>query len=259
MTSTSSQRVWLIGGALAGLLMVVVGYFFVIAPKRSETSSVNGQLASVRMSNTTLESKIALLAAQNKNLAKYEAALATEQKALPATPDLSSLLKSIQDLGAQTLVDVSEAGTFGGPAAVQTVNVNGTSSVTGTTDGTTNGTTTNGTTGTSTTDIAAENNAAISGTTDPAATTTTPSAAGGVLALPITLQVTGSVPQLEQFLTALQNAQPRAVLITSISETSAPSSGKSGSDLTSLQLNMQAFVDPSTAVTSTTDPTSTGG
>lgn len=238
MTS-SSQRLWLIGGALAGLLMVVVGYFFVIAPKRSETADVNSQLASVRMSNTTLESHIALLAAQNKNLAKYEAALATEQKALPATPSLSSLVDSLQQLGAQSLVDVSSSATFGNITDAQTVNVTGTSVSTDTTS--------TDTTGTSSTDTTAANNAALDTTTTTTPTTSTATTTGGVLAIPITLQVTGAVSQLDQFLTSLQNAQPRAVLITQIAEVTSPSSsGKSGSAMTSLQLTMQAFVDPST-------------
>ncbi|MEO6886204.1 MAG: hypothetical protein ABI232_07965, partial [Jatrophihabitantaceae bacterium] len=59
----------------------------------------------------------------------------------------------------------------------------------------------------------------VSGAAAPAAA---PASAGGlhVYALPISIQVSGSVQSLNQFLTQLQAVQPRAVLISQISQTS---------------------------------------
>jgi hypothetical protein len=58
--------------------------------------------------------------------------------------------------------------------------------------------------------------------------------------------LTGTASQLDQFLTQLQSMQPRAVLISQLTETSRSATGKSGAT-TSLQLTMQAFVAPSSA------------
>jgi Tfp pilus assembly protein PilO len=62
-----------------------------------------------------------------------------------------------------------------------------------------------------------------------------------VYALPITAQVSGSRGHLSQFLTQLQSVQPRAVLISQITE--GPT-GANGKGELNLQLTMQAFVAP---------------
>lgn len=76
-------------------------------------------------------------------------------------------------------------------------------------------------------------------------------ATGGlrVYALPISIQVSGSVEALNQFLTQLQSVQPRAVLISQISQTSG-AAGASSTGSTALTLTMQAFVAPTGAVES---------
>jgi hypothetical protein len=66
-----------------------------------------------------------------------------------------------------------------------------------------------------------------------------------VYALSIAATVSGSPAQLDQFLTQLQTVQPRAVLISQLTEGSGTATGKPGT--TSLQLTMQAFVAPVTA------------
>jgi Tfp pilus assembly protein PilO len=75
--------------------------------------------------------------------------------------------------------------------------------------------------------------------------------AGGnrLYALPLTLTVTGSVPQLRAFLDQLQQVQPRAVLVTSASLSSADTGGasaapKASTAPASISLGMKAFVAP---------------
>jgi hypothetical protein len=84
--------------------------------------------------------------------------------------------------------------------------------------------------------------------------TTATVAPGGlhVYALPISAQVSGSVSALDQFLTQLQTVQPRAVLISQLTEatggsTAAAGTRTSGGAEPALQLTMQAFVAPSSA------------
>ena len=69
-----------------------------------------------------------------------------------------------------------------------------------------------------------------------------------IYALPITAQVTGAVANLDAFLTQLQSVQPRAVLISQITETTGTSANAgtgSGSGQPGLSITMQAFVAPS--------------
>jgi hypothetical protein len=103
---------------------------------------------------------------------------------------------------------------------------------------------------------------ASSGSATPAATPSATAATGatsggtGLYSLPITAQVSGTTTQLAAFLTQLQTVQPRAVLITQITQTATVANGSgsssgaspgSGSATTTLQLTMSAFVAPSSA------------
>lgn len=65
-----------------------------------------------------------------------------------------------------------------------------------------------------------------------------------VYALPITTEVSGTAEQLDAFLTQLQSVQPRAVLISSITQTSDKGAHSTAAGTITLDLTMQAFVAP---------------
>jgi hypothetical protein len=70
-----------------------------------------------------------------------------------------------------------------------------------------------------------------------------------VYSLPINATVNGSTSALEAFLTQLQTVQPRAVLISSLTESASSTTATSGvktanPNQSSLTLTMQAFVAP---------------
>jgi Tfp pilus assembly protein PilO len=71
-----------------------------------------------------------------------------------------------------------------------------------------------------------------------------------VYALPITIAISGSFTQLDGFLSQLQSVQPRAVLITQLTQGSATSGTGGKAAATTLSLTMQAFVAPSSAAES---------
>jgi hypothetical protein len=76
-----------------------------------------------------------------------------------------------------------------------------------------------------------------------------PAAGPQIYSLAITANVTGSPAALNKFLQQLQAVQPRAVLITQITEGSGvPVTGAKASATTTLQLTMQAFVAPPAVV-----------
>ncbi|MBN9620714.1 MAG: hypothetical protein J0H43_13450 [Actinobacteria bacterium] len=225
-----AERLWLIGGGVAAGLIVLVGYFFFIGPQRSDTADVNAQADSARTQNALLSMRITQLQQQNKNLPKYEAELAQARLALPTTSGISDFLRSLQSLGSSTFTEVT-ALTVGQPTDVTTIAGASTPS-----SGSTAGSTPS----------------ATAGSTPSAAPTTssgsTPSGPA-IYELPITATVAGTVSNLDRFLEQLQSVQPRAVLITQLTQSDATAVGgtapHAGPTSTSLQLTMQAFVAPS--------------
>ena len=234
MTRSPQERLWLIGGAVGAFLMLVIGYFMLISPQRSNTQTVRDQITTAQEQAMSLQQRINSLTAQSKDLPKYESQLASLQQALPSESGLPDFLRTLQSLGNETLAQVTSL-TVGPPSVVAAGA--GAPLVSPTTPGTTP-------------TEAAPTEAAPTEATVPTTTTTTPtSSTAGVYALSITAQVTGSTKQLGDFLEQLQTVQPRAVLITSVAVGGGSSSPASPAGQTSMSLTMQAFVAPSLAAT----------
>lgn len=228
MPRSALEKLWLTVGGIAALLLLLVGWFFFIGPQRSKTSDVRSQISSAQLEYTTLQSKLAALRAQSANIGKYKAELAAARQALPSSDGIPAFLRTLQALGNATMTQVSTV-TVGAPAAVVPP-----------------APTTEAPTDTS-------SSAAPSPTDSATTSTTTPSS--GIYSMPITAQVTGATSALAKFLEQLQSVQPRAILITQITESAGSASGGKG---TSLQLSMQAFVDPTTATVPTAAPVPSG-
>jgi len=200
---TKDRERLLVGGAvMAALLMLLVGYFALVGPQRGKTRNIEAQVADATTQNSVLSNKISTLSQQNRDLKKYEQDLATQEKALPSENDLNTFLRTLEGLGTATGSDASF--TAGSPVDV-----------------------TAGGTATSAADTATASGLTVNGK--------------HIYALPITAQVTGTVASLSQFLDELQAQQPRALLITQVTETKS-SSAKAAN--TGLSLTMQAFVAP---------------
>jgi hypothetical protein len=227
MTGRSQkERLWLVGGALAAFVLILIGYFFFIGPQRSTTSDVNGQAASARTQNATLQAHISTLQTESRNMPRYKSQLAAAQQALPATSGLPDFIRTLQSLGTATHTDAVNL-TVGAPTDVSLVAAP---------------------VATTTTPTASATPSATPSATAGSTTATPPTAS--VYGLTITAQVNGSANALDGFLQKLQDVQPRAVLITQITEgsgaTGAATAG-STSGASSLQLTMQAFVAPSSS------------
>jgi Tfp pilus assembly protein PilO len=230
MPRTHIERMWIIGVGLLGLALTVVSYFFFIGPQRSQTSTVDTQVSSARASNNVLEARIAHLALEYKDLTSYQTILAHARLALPATSGIPDFLRTLQSIGNATGSDVSSL-TVGNPVGITSPAAAATP------------------TAAPSSNSAAAALAAPSAAAGAVSTLTTP--AGSVYALPITAQVTGSTKALDAFLTQLQKVQPRAVLISQITETKGSLPGAAGAasstGSTSMQLTMEAFVAPTDA------------
>jgi type IV pilus assembly protein PilO len=207
MPKTHIERVWLAAGGVVAALLLLIGYMMFISPQNAKTSSEQSAVSTANSTNQRLESRIAALRAESKDLPKYQSDLAAAELALPTTSGLPDFLRTLQSIGNATLTTLSSLA-VGPPTDVTSV-------------------------------------AAGSSTNRTAQS----ASSGGlrVYALPITAQVTGSTSALDQFLTELQTVQPRAVLISQLTEASATGgTGASGTASgTALQLTMDAFVAPS--------------
>ena len=95
MSRAQDKRVWLGGGALAAVLIGVVGWFGVISPQLSAASSLRDQSDSARAQNSVLESKIAKLKKQNDNVGKLTASLRAALAALPFDSGLPAFTRQL--------------------------------------------------------------------------------------------------------------------------------------------------------------------
>jgi Tfp pilus assembly protein PilO len=221
------ERLWLVAGGLVAFVMLLIGYFFFISPQRSNTSDINNQTATAQQQNAMLQARLDALREQNKNLAKYQAELASAQLALPSTSGISDFLRTLQSLGTQTNSLVTGLN-VGEPVDVTPVTV-----------------------GQPTSSATASASPTASPGTDSSTAAAAPGATTpGVYELPITATVTGSVSGLTEFLDQLQAVQPRAVLVTQIGMNVANAGVGDGGNAAGsygLNLTMQAFVAPTNA------------
>jgi Tfp pilus assembly protein PilO len=218
MPKSQLERMWLLAGGVAAVILVLLGWFLFIGPQRSHTSSVNSQISVAEQRNATLQARIRALQGQNANLAQYQAQLAQAKLALPDTSGLPDFLRTLQAIGSATQTTVT-ALTVGAPTNLTAV-----------------------TTG--------SGGAAAASPAPGSAGKTNTSSVGTVYALPITIAISGSFTQLDGFLSQLQSVQPRAVLITQLTQGSATSGTGGLAAATTLSLTMQAFVAPSSAAES---------
>jgi hypothetical protein len=107
MRTPSSDRLWLIGGAVVAALLVAVTWFAFVSPQRSQAAELRAQTTAAQDRAVALRKRLAQLRAENAKLATYKAKLAREQAALPASPDLSAFLRQVQAAGDAAGVPVS--------------------------------------------------------------------------------------------------------------------------------------------------------
>ncbi|MGB2839876.1 MAG: type 4a pilus biogenesis protein PilO [Actinomycetes bacterium] len=99
MTET---RKWTLGAALLAVVIMVAGWFLLIAPQRAEVADLELQTTSQVDTNSRLETELALLKEQNKDLPEKQAELAELRTAIPEAPDLPSYIREMQDIGRQS-------------------------------------------------------------------------------------------------------------------------------------------------------------
>lgn len=176
----TAKRQLTIVTALVCLLVLVVGFMLLVKPERSKAASVKSQTTTVQGQVQSLRAQLATLQDESRNLASQQAVLAQIVQQLPAQPALPALLRSLDAAAAQTNVDLTNVSP-GNPAAYTTNPVAAAATASGTS---------------STTSSSSASTGAVS----------------GLAQIPLSLSVTGSYFDIEQFLDQLEGLQ-RSMLV----------------------------------------------
>lgn len=97
----TASRKWTVGTALVALLVLVAGWFLLIAPKRGEVADLQAQADQQMSTNSSLQIQLEQLKQQNKDLPEKQAELAELQTRIPETPDLTGYIRELQDIARQ--------------------------------------------------------------------------------------------------------------------------------------------------------------
>jgi Tfp pilus assembly protein PilO len=224
MTDT---RKW---SALAAVLVVAIfaaGWFLLISPKRGDAAELRGKAATKAQDNARLQEQITMLQEQQKDLPTQQAQLAAMRTQIPTNPALPSLIRDLTAAGKKAGVSIdSMAPTL--PVAL--VEAATTTVVAPTTTG---------------------DDAAATGSTGAKKPPTHAAVPASTLfKVPLTLTVTGSYFELEQFVSKLETVR-RSFLVSGFKLTGATSVGAKENDLTII-IDGRVFLSQPTTATTTT-------
>jgi len=101
------SRVWLIGGAVAALVALLVGWLFVVSPQRARAADLGAQADQINGANTALVSQIAQLKRDFANLPASQAQLRTYSQRIPSVAAMSSLLRQLSTAAVASHVTIT--------------------------------------------------------------------------------------------------------------------------------------------------------
>jgi Tfp pilus assembly protein PilO len=106
----SNSRSWAIGAAVMSLVLAVAGWFLLISPVRSSTSTVRASQTSEQAKNAQLKLAIDQLKAEFATLPSKQAELAAIKQQMPNNPGLPTLIRSLSTIAKNsgaTLVSIA--------------------------------------------------------------------------------------------------------------------------------------------------------
>jgi type IV pilus assembly protein PilO len=215
---------WSLLTAVLIVAILAASWFLLVSPKRSEAAEIRGKATEQQANNDALVLKLNELKAQSLELPKQKAQLAVMRKQIPNNPALPTLIRSLTAAGQK--VGVQLVSMKPGTPTLSTVAV--------------------------TAPVAPAATASTGKTGTPAATPPAPTAAP-LYVVPLSLEVTGSYFEVEQFINKLEGMQ-RTFLLQGFSlrpSTATAGASTAAGDL-SLSLTGGVFLSPSVDTTSTT-------
>jgi Tfp pilus assembly protein PilO len=109
MVTGRARQIWLIGGAIAAVLLVAGTWFGLVGPLNTLAGERIEQATDARLRLPTLHSKLTELEQRNRNLDQYQERLRSAQRALPTWPSTSDFLRQLHTSAAgagATITDV---------------------------------------------------------------------------------------------------------------------------------------------------------
>lgn len=110
MGARENNRLWLLGGLIAIVVIVAATYLLLIKPVYTDKSEVQGQAADQDVQLVELKHQLNDLKAQAAEAGVYRAQLADRQAALPQQYDLPAYLRALQASEKSVTVDISSVG-----------------------------------------------------------------------------------------------------------------------------------------------------
>ena len=92
------SRQWTMGTAVVVLLILLGGWFGLVAPKHSAADDLRSQTSTQESTNLTLAAQVSMLKAQKAGLPAQEAKLAVVRQHIPDNPALPSLIRSLSSV-----------------------------------------------------------------------------------------------------------------------------------------------------------------
>ncbi len=130
MNASQDRRLWIVGGAVVGILILVLGWFVLISPKLSSTSSLRGQTADTELQNELLQTKVTKLQKEAANGTELTQALKSALEALPFDSGLPAYTRQLTSQAAAAQVQLASIvvgavgpATSGGGSALVTIPV----------------------------------------------------------------------------------------------------------------------------------------
>jgi Tfp pilus assembly protein PilO len=112
--ATRQDRIWLLGGVFAMILLIVGGWFLLISPQNAETRDAQNRVDAGDAQLAVLTRQAAVLKAETAQLPAYSAKLAANLRAMPTTSGVPDFLRQLQDSGAAVGVEITGIN-VGGP------------------------------------------------------------------------------------------------------------------------------------------------
>lgn len=101
------DRIWLLGGIVAVVVLVAAGWFLLIRPKYQAAAQTRDDTANLQVQLVKLKRTVATRKAQAKQITALTAKLNSYKAALPATTGIPDFLKQLQVSGTTDSVAIS--------------------------------------------------------------------------------------------------------------------------------------------------------